>query len=73
MQALLDVTNPAIEGHIRGLSALGKPEDSYGALLILIIPGKLPTDIQRNLAREYGSLEWILNNLKQGILKKSEY
>ena len=82
MQALLDIANPisslsslqlfydTIEGHIRGLAALGKPEESHGALLIPIVLGKLPIDIQRNLAREHGSLEWTLNDLKQGILKE---
>ena len=82
MQALLDVANPVnslsslqlfydtIEGHIRGLAALGKSEDLYGALLIPIILGKLPMDIQRNLAREHGSLEWTLRDLKQGILRE---
>lgn len=82
MQALLDVASPmnslsslqlfydTIEGHIRGLAALGKSEDSYGALLIPIILGKLPTDIQRNLAREHGSLEWTLQDLKQGVLRE---
>ena len=56
MQALLDIANPAsslsslqlfydtIEGHIRGLAVLGKPEESYGALLIPIVLGKLPID-----------------------------
>ena len=82
MQALLDIANPVsslsslqlfydtIEGHIRGLAALGKPEESYGALLIPIVLGKLPIETQRNLAREHGSLEWTLNDLKQGILKE---
>ena len=82
MQALLDVASPVnslsslklfydtIEGHIRGLAALSKSEDSYGALLIPIILGKLPTDIQRNLACEHGSLEWTLQNLKQGVLRE---
>ena len=82
MQALLDVSSPVnflsslqlfydtTEGHIRGLAALGKSEDSYGALLIPIILEKLPTDIQRNLACEHGSLEWTLGDLKQGILRE---
>ena len=59
-----------IEGYIRGLPALGKPEDSYGALLTPIILGKLLIETQRNLTLEHGSLEWTLNDLKQGILKE---
>jgi len=39
-------------------------------MLIPIILGKLPMDIKRNLAREHGSLEWILRDLKQGILRE---
>ena len=76
MQALLDIANPVsslsslqlfydtIEGHIRGLAALGKPEESYGALLNPIVLGKLPIETQRNLAREHGSLEWTPRNIK---------
>ena len=76
MQALLDVTIPVnslpslqlfydtIEGHIRGLAALGKSEELYGALLIPIILAKLLIDIQKNLAHEHGSLEWTLSDLK---------
>ena len=49
MQALLDISKPvnllssmklfqdSVEGHIRGLAALGKSEDSYGALVVPII------------------------------------
>ena len=82
MQALLVIPNPvsflsslqlfyeSIEGHVRGLAALGKPEELYGALLIPIVLGKLPIETQRNLACKHGSLEWTLNDLKQGILKE---
>ena len=64
MQALLNIASPTtnltslrqfydtIENHIRGLSALGKSEESFASLLIPIILGKLPVDLQRNLARE---------------------
>ena len=84
MQALLDVANPVnslsslqlfyntIEGNIQGLAALEKSEDSYGALLIPIILGKLPTDIQRNLAREHGSLEWTLKRFETRYTKGNQ-
>ena len=54
LQALVDLPSPnnslsslrefhdATEGHIRSLATLGKPEDSYGSLLVPIILGKLP-------------------------------
>jgi len=57
-----------IENHIRELTALGKFEESYGALLIPIIFGKLPVEIRKNLACEHTNLEWTLNELKEGIL-----
>ena len=36
--------------HIRGLAALGKSEDSYGALLVIIV-GKLPAETRSDLAQ----------------------
>ena len=63
MQALLNIPKPStnlislrqfydtIENHIRGLSALGKSEESFGSLLTPVILGKLPVELQRNLAR----------------------
>ena len=80
MQALLDIPQPtnslsslrlfhdSVESHIRGLTALGKSEDSYGALLIPIILGKLPAETRSNLARSHTSLEWTLSELKDSIL-----
>ena len=70
MQALLTLPNPSnnmtslrsfhdtIENHIQGLSALGQSRDSYGALLVPIILGKLPVEIKRNLARDHPAFEW---------------
>ena len=80
MQALLDIPKPvnslsslrlfhdSVESHIRGLDALGKSEDSYSALLIPIILGKLPAETRSNLARSHTSLEWTLSELKDSIL-----
>ena len=63
MQSLLALPNPSnnllslrsfydsVENHIHGLSALGKSKDSYGALLVPIVLGKLPIETRRNLAR----------------------
>ena len=80
MQALLDIPKPtnslsslrlfhdSVESHIRGLTALGKSENSYGAFLIPIILGKLPAETRSNLARSHTSLEWTLSELKDSIL-----
>ena len=63
MQALLDIKRPnrqldnlqkfydTLETHIRGLSSLGKAQESYGELFIPIILGKLLNDVWKNLAR----------------------
>ena len=80
MQALLHIPKPvnslpslrlfhdSVESHIRGLTALGTSEDSYSALLVPIILGKLPSETRRNLARTRTSLEWTLNELQASIL-----
>ena len=82
MQALLNIPTPTnsltsirqfhdtIENRMRGLSALGKSEETYGDLLIPIILGKLPAELQRNLAREQNNGTWTINLLRQAILKE---
>ena len=82
MKALLDMPSPSnslaslrmfydsLESHIRGLSALGKSEHSYGDLLVLIIMGKLSTEIKRNLTREHPNAQWILSDLMAAMLKE---
>ena len=82
MQALLEVPKPTntltslrtfhdtIESHCRGLSSLGKSEQSYGDLLVPIILGKLPKDIKQNLARSSTSTEWKFPQLMSSILRE---
>ena len=82
MQALLDMPNPdnsltslqlfhdSIESHMRSLSSLGKSNDSYGALLVPIILGKLPTDTKKNIARDHENREWTISDLQGAILKE---
>ena len=57
---------------MRGLTALGKTEDSYGTMRIPIILGKMPINVHRNLAREHGNSEWTITELKDTILKEIE-
>jgi len=61
MQALSELRSPSatltsqrefygtIEGHIHSLAALGKSLERYGALLVTITLGKIPTKIKQNL------------------------
>ena len=49
---------------------MGKSETSYSELLVPIIVDKLPTEIQRNLARECSNSQWILADLMAAIVKE---
>ncbi len=82
MQAFLNVTTPSanvtslrqfydtIKNYVRGLSALGKSEESFGSLLIPIILSKLPAEVQKNLAREQNAtLQRHLENFNTPVTK----
>ena len=60
----------SVENHIRGLSAVGQSRDSYSALLVPTILGKLLAEIKRNLARNHPAFEWSIDELREAILKK---
>ena len=66
----LRIFHDSVESHIRGLTSLGKSETTYGELLVPTILDKLPIEIQRNLAREHSSMQWILSDLMVAILKE---
>ena len=79
MRALLEMPNTlnslrmfhdTIESHSRGLSSLGKSEDTYGDLLVPIILGKLPKDTRQNLARDTDTPEWTFPQLMSAILRE---
>ena len=55
---------------MRGLTALGQSSESYGALLVPMVLGKLPIDVRKNLAREHSHLGWTLDQLRQSIAKE---
>lgn len=55
---------------MRSLSSLGKGNDSYGALLVPIILGKLPTDTKKNIAWDHENREWTISDLQDAILKE---
>ncbi|XP_065885751.1 serine-rich adhesin for platelets-like [Dysidea avara] len=82
MQALLEVASPSntltslrtfhdvINSHSRGLSPLGKSEDTYGDLLVPIILNKLPKETRQNLARDTTTPELTFSQLMAAILKE---
>ena len=60
----------AVESHTRGLSSLGKSEDTYGDLLVTVIREKLPKELKINIARSKTTPEWSLSQLMSAILKE---
>ncbi|MES9974415.1 MAG: DUF1759 domain-containing protein [Candidatus Thiodiazotropha sp.] len=82
MQALLDLPAPMntisslrtffdkTEIYIRGLESLDQMESSYGALLVPVILKKIPDEIRKNIAREHGSSNWSLSELRKCLLKE---
>ncbi|XP_006814648.1 uncharacterized protein LOC102810052 [Saccoglossus kowalevskii] len=79
MKALWDMPKPSgdfnslrnfydtLESYIRGLSSLGKSEESYGDLLVPIVMKKLPPNTRKQIARDHGNNEWNLPELRQAI------
>ena len=82
MEALLNVQAPAnnltglqafydtIQSHMRVLSSLGKPTESYGSLLTSVILNKIPKDIKVHMARDHHDTEWVIDELLASILKE---
>ena len=82
MQALLDITSPdtqleslqkfydTLETNIRALASLGKAQETYGDLLIPIILGKIPNEIQRNLPRDQISPDLTIDQLRHARQKE---
>jgi len=82
MEALFNVSIPSnhltslqsfydtIQNHVRALSALGNPRESYGPMLTAVILGKLPSDIKMRLASDHHNSEWTVNELLQSILRE---
>ncbi|XP_064639580.1 uncharacterized protein LOC135495093 [Lineus longissimus] len=59
-----------VETYVRGLQAIGRPESTYGELLIPIITEKLPEELLRNISRDHGSDNWTLKELREAIRKE---
>jgi len=74
MHALMNLPNPnneirslrefhdAIENHVRGLLVLGWTTETYGALLVPMVLGKLPPDTRKNLAENIATWSGPLMN-----------
>ena len=45
-------------------------QESYGALLVPMVFGKLPIEIKHNMAREQRNPEWTINQLREALLKE---
>ena len=80
MQALLEMPNPTntlnslskFYDTIKSHSSLGKSEQSYGDLLVLVILSKLPKDTIQNLARGSTTADWKFPQLMSAILREIE-
>ena len=82
MKALMELPSPTnelhslrnygdrLESYVRGLESLGQTQDMYGALLVPVINSKLPAEIRRNIAREHGSDNINLSNLRKVLVKE---
>ena len=82
MQALLKLPAPSnkvsslrnfydkMETYIRSLEAMGQCQESYGSLLVPVVLEKIPGEIRRQLARENGTSEWTLEELRRAINKE---
>ena len=76
MHALMNLPNPnndirSLRGfHWKSCAWVGWATKSYGALLVPMVLGKLPTDTRKNLAREHGNLEWTIDELRNSIAKE---
>jgi hypothetical protein len=79
MQALLKLPAPTsklsslrnfydkMETYIRSLEAMGQCQENYGNLLVPVILDKMPSEIRKQLARENGENNWVLDDLRRAI------
>ena len=58
------------ESYIRGLEALGKPQESYGSMLVPIMLGKLPGRIRQNITSDRGNDKWDLYSLREALRRE---
>ena len=61
-----------INVHVRGLEALGMPQESYGSLLIPIIMQRMPSEITIQVARKVTEDVWPIKEILEIIKKEIE-
>jgi len=68
--ASLQFFHDKLKSHIRALESLGKSPDIYCAMLTPMLLGKLPTELQKQFARDHNSSEWSIEEVLVFILKE---
>ena len=56
-----------VEANVRGLRALGVPQESYGTLLSSIVIKKLPAEIRLIVSRKMEESDWDLGKMMEII------
>ena len=56
-----------LESHMRALQSLGKPSDTYCAMLT---PGKAPSELKKQFSRDHNSGDWTIREVMTSILKE---
>ncbi|XP_074653136.1 uncharacterized protein LOC141907380 [Tubulanus polymorphus] len=79
MRAVIDLEKPLytyiclrkfsdkLGSYMRTLRTYGKDDDYFGGILVPIVMDKLPSEVQRNLARKYGDREYSLSEVISGL------
>ena len=82
MQHLLNLRSPTpglnglkvfydtAESYIRGLETMGKPQESYGSMLVPIMLGKLPGNVRQNITCDHGNDKWDLYSLREALRRE---
>lgn len=56
-----------VETHVRSLRSLGVDSGSYGGVLVSVLLGKLPPELQLMVSREIGGGEWNFDDMMKAI------
>ena len=56
-----------MEMYIRSLEAMRQCQETYGILLVPVVLDQMPSEIRKQLARENGDNDWVLEDLRRAI------